>query len=82
MGPPASLSLRRKACCGFLSPLKSFAFAEFELVNLGSNGKHANLYTAEATWTEYSTTTVLQYFISTKIKIEYSLRGELDWKSI
>jgi hypothetical protein len=35
--------------CGFLSPLKSIASAESEPVNLGSNGKHANHYTTDAT---------------------------------
>jgi hypothetical protein len=36
MVPTALLPLRRKACCGFLSP---------SVANLGSNSKHANHYT-------------------------------------
>jgi hypothetical protein len=35
MGPPTLISLRRKSCYGFLSPL-----AGYEPTNLGSNGKH------------------------------------------
>jgi hypothetical protein len=31
------------------SPLQSVASSEFEPANLGSNGKHANHYTTEAT---------------------------------
>jgi len=48
MGPTALLPLRRKACCGFVSPLKSIASADFEPANLGSNGKQANKYITEA----------------------------------
>jgi hypothetical protein len=40
MGLTTLLPLRRKACCGFLSHLKSIAPAGFEPANLGSNGKH------------------------------------------
>jgi hypothetical protein len=43
MGPPALLLPRRKVFCGFLSPLKSIASAQFEPTNLGSSGKHINL---------------------------------------
>jgi hypothetical protein len=35
-------SLRRKACYGFLSPLKSIALAGSEHANLGFNGKHTD----------------------------------------
>jgi hypothetical protein len=46
---PALLPLRRKMCNGFLSPLKSIDLTKFEPANIGSNGKHANHYTTEAT---------------------------------
>jgi hypothetical protein len=36
VGPTALLLLRRKACCGLLSRLKSIASAGFEIANLGS----------------------------------------------
>jgi hypothetical protein len=49
MGPPALLPIRRKVCCGLLSPLKIIALAEFKSVTLGSSGKHTNHYTTEAT---------------------------------
>jgi hypothetical protein len=49
MGLTALLSLRRKASCGILLPLKSISSAGFKPANLGSNGKHANHYTTEAT---------------------------------
>jgi hypothetical protein len=49
MGPSALMPLLSKACCGFLLPLKSIASAGFEPDNLGSNNKHANHYTTEAT---------------------------------
>jgi hypothetical protein len=42
MGLTASLPLRKKACCRFLSPS-----AGFGLVNLGSSDKHTNHYTTE-----------------------------------
>jgi hypothetical protein len=42
-------SLRKKACCGFLSPLKTIASAVFGPTNLGSNGKHAKNYFTQAT---------------------------------
>jgi hypothetical protein len=51
MGHPALLPIRRKVCCGFLSPLKSVASAGFVPVTLGSNGKHTNHYTTETTMT-------------------------------
>jgi hypothetical protein len=35
MEPPALLPRRRKACCGFLSPLKSIALAGFDTRTLG-----------------------------------------------
>ena len=42
MGPIILLPLRRKACWGFLSPLKNpTASAGFELANLGIRGQHA-----------------------------------------
>jgi hypothetical protein len=44
MGPTALLPLRRKACCGFLSPLnihRPQSLAGFEPVILGSSGNHA-----------------------------------------
>jgi hypothetical protein len=46
MGPTALLPIRRKACCGFLSPRP---YLNPRTLNLGSNGKHANRYTTEAT---------------------------------
>jgi hypothetical protein len=49
MGLTALLSLRRKASCGILLPLKSISSAGFKPANLGSNDKHANHYTTEAT---------------------------------
>jgi hypothetical protein len=49
MGPPALLPIQRKACCRFLSPLKSIVSAGFEPMNLGSSGKHSNHYISEAT---------------------------------
>jgi hypothetical protein len=49
MGPPALLPIRRKLCCGFLSPLKSIASAGFEPAILGSSGKNTNHNTTEAT---------------------------------
>jgi hypothetical protein len=37
------IPFRRKACCGFLSPLKvPSSWAEFELANLGSIAKRDN----------------------------------------
>jgi hypothetical protein len=49
MGPTASLPLRRKGAADFYCPEKFIALARFEPANLGSNGKHANHYTTEAT---------------------------------
>jgi hypothetical protein len=49
MGLPTLLPLRTKVCCGLLSPLKSIASAGFEPADLGSNVKHANHDTTEAT---------------------------------
>jgi hypothetical protein len=49
MGPPALLFLRRKVCCGFLSPLKTIASAGCETANLGYSGKHTNHYNTEVT---------------------------------
>jgi hypothetical protein len=51
MGPTALLLLRRKVCCGFLS----IALAGFEPANRWSDGKHANHYTTEATFTQLKT---------------------------
>jgi hypothetical protein len=48
-GADGFITLRRKGCCRFLSPLKSIASTGFEPANLGSNGKHANHYINEAT---------------------------------
>jgi hypothetical protein len=48
MGPPTLLLIRRKVCCGFVSPLKPIASAGFELATLESTGKHTNHYTTEA----------------------------------
>jgi hypothetical protein len=44
IGPTDLLPLRSKACCAFLSPLKTHHSAGYEPANLGSNGKHANHY--------------------------------------
>jgi hypothetical protein len=57
MRPTTLLPLRRKACCKFLSPLKSIALTGSEPANRWFNGKHANHYTTEATWKDlgYST---------------------------
>ena len=41
MGPTALLSLRRKACWGFLRPKNPTASAGFEPANLGTKGQHA-----------------------------------------
>jgi hypothetical protein len=49
MGPPALLLLQRKACCGFLLPLKIYHLGLVEYANLGSSCKHATHYTTEAT---------------------------------
>jgi hypothetical protein len=51
MGPPALLvrPIRRKVCCGFLSPLKSIPSAGFEPATLGSSGKQTYHYPTEAT---------------------------------
>jgi hypothetical protein len=49
MGPSALPPTRRNVCCGFLSPLKSIASAEFEPASLGSSDKHTNHYATEAT---------------------------------
>jgi hypothetical protein len=51
MGPPALLTLWRKGCYRFLLPVKvhRLASAGFEHANFGSNGKHVNYYTTEAT---------------------------------
>jgi hypothetical protein len=51
MGPPALLHIRRKMCCGFLSPLKikSIALAEFEHATYVYNSKHTNHYATKAT---------------------------------
>jgi hypothetical protein len=48
MGPTALLSLRKKTCCGFLSPLKFIASAGFEPANVVFSGKHANQRITEA----------------------------------
>jgi hypothetical protein len=50
IGQTNLLPLRCKACFGFLSPLKFITSAGFDPANLGSNGKHANHYTTEATF--------------------------------
>jgi hypothetical protein len=42
MGPPALLSLRRKACWGFFALKNPKASAVFELANLGTRGQHAS----------------------------------------
>jgi hypothetical protein len=55
MGPTALLLFRRKAGCGFLSPLKSIAPVGFEPTNLGYNDKHANYYTTKVTYRYDST---------------------------
>jgi hypothetical protein len=39
MGHPALLPIRRKACCGFLSPLKTIALSGAKAWNLGSSIK-------------------------------------------
>jgi hypothetical protein len=39
IGHPALLPIRRKACCGFLSPLKTIALAGVKTWNLGSSIK-------------------------------------------
>jgi hypothetical protein len=44
MGPTADLALRRKVCCGILSPRPVS-----NPVKLGSNGKHANRHATEGT---------------------------------
>jgi hypothetical protein len=49
MGLTALLPLRRKACCGFLSPLKFIALVGFEPVNFGCSGKQVKEYNAKAT---------------------------------
>jgi hypothetical protein len=58
MGPPALLPIRRKVCCGFLSPLKIHRLGRVYLfyrvftgftATLRSSGKHTNHYTTEAT---------------------------------
>jgi hypothetical protein len=49
MGLMALLALQRKAYHGFLSPLKIFASAGFEPVNLGSSGMHTNHHTTDMT---------------------------------
>jgi hypothetical protein len=59
MGLTALFPLRRKACCGFLSPIKSIASAGFEPVNFGSNGKHANHYTTETAHFIYLKSTLI-----------------------
>jgi hypothetical protein len=46
IGPPALLLLR-KACCGFVSPLKTIPSAGYEPANPGSNDKNTNHYTTE-----------------------------------
>jgi hypothetical protein len=51
MGPLALLPIRRKVCCGLLSPLKSIASAGFEPATLASSDKHINHYITEATIT-------------------------------
>jgi hypothetical protein len=49
-GTSGFIFVRRKVCCGFLSPLKkSIALAGFEPANFGSNDKHSNHYTTKAT---------------------------------
>jgi hypothetical protein len=48
MGHPALIIIRRKVCCGFLSPLKSIALAGFEPPTFVSSGKHANHHTTKA----------------------------------
>jgi hypothetical protein len=47
--PPALLPLRRKACCGFVSPLKIDRLCWVWTRALGSNGKHTNHFTTYAT---------------------------------
>jgi hypothetical protein len=50
MGSTVLLTLRRTTCCGFLTPLRIYHHRpRFEPTNTGSNGKHANHYTTEAT---------------------------------
>jgi hypothetical protein len=50
MGPPVLLPIRRKVCCGFLSPLKIHRLAGFEPPTFGSTCKHTNHYKTEATY--------------------------------
>jgi hypothetical protein len=47
IGPPALVPLRRKACCGFLSPLKVHRLGWVWPREPWSNGRHANCYTAK-----------------------------------
>jgi hypothetical protein len=42
------LSLRRKVCCGFLSPLKIHRLGRVRTANFGSSVKHTNHYTNKA----------------------------------
>jgi hypothetical protein len=63
MGPPALLPVRRKACCGFLSTLKSITSAGFEPAILGSSGKHNNHYTTEATHVHVAHHSMLTTFL-------------------
>jgi hypothetical protein len=50
MFSPALLPLRRKSCCGFLSP---FAWSGFEPANFGSTIKYAIPYTTKSTNIRY-----------------------------
>jgi hypothetical protein len=50
MGPSDLFPIRRKVCCGFLSPLKIHRLGRgFEPATLRSSGKHTNHYTTKAT---------------------------------
>jgi hypothetical protein len=50
MGPTTLPPLPSKACCVFLSSLKSITSVGFEPANLVSNDQHANNYTTETTY--------------------------------
>jgi hypothetical protein len=49
LGLAALLLPRMKGSCEILSALNTIVSAAYEHDNLGSNNKHANLYTTEAT---------------------------------
>jgi hypothetical protein len=73
MGPQALIPIRRKVCCGFLSPLKIHRVGRVLPATLGSSRKHTNHYTTEVTKQRLIILTVTAAFSCFSSNIIWSL---------